>query len=154
MKRLIFSLLLLSLSLSLFSQGVPEEVAASAASKPAAIIASTSWTAAFADLAGLDTVPFIAPANLAHPPEYEITVTDVVKINGADYFLYAGYERMMQTLSNSIKKDEQEMLKVNTNNSIANVKEQAAAIALVMGTEEESIKRVQSYEQVVLYGIL
>lgn len=71
MKRLIYSLLLLSLSLSLFAQGVPEEVAASAASRPAAIIASTSWTAAFADLAGLDEVPFIAPANLAHPPEYE-----------------------------------------------------------------------------------
>lgn len=154
MKRLIYSLLLLSLSLSLFAQGVPEEVAASAASRPAAIIASTSWTAAFADLAGLDEVLFIAPANLAHPPEYEITVTDVVKINGADYFLYAGYERMMQTLSNSIKKDEQEMVKVNTNNSIATVKEQAAAIALVMGTEEESLKRVQSYEQVVLQGKL
>ena len=152
MKRLIFSLLLLSLSLSLFAQGIPEEVAASAASRPAAIIASTSWTAAFADLGGLDEVPFIAPANLSHPPEYEITVTDVVKINGADYFLYAGYERMMQTLSNSIRKDEQEMVKVNTDNSIKNVKEQAAAIASVMGTEAESLKRVQSYEQVVLEG--
>ena len=152
MKRLISLLVLLSLLVPLFAQGVPEDVAASAASRPAAIIASTSWTAAFADLAGLDDVPFIAPANLSHPPEYEITVTDVVKINCADYFLYAGYERMMQTLSTSIKKDAQEMVKINTNNSITNVKEQAAAIAAIMGTEEESRRRVQSYEQVVLEG--
>ena len=59
---------------------------------------------------------------------------------------------MMQTLSTSIKKDAQEMVKINTNNSITNVKEQAAAIAAIMGTEEESRRRVQSYEQVVLEG--
>lgn len=154
MKKILSSLLLLIVLFPLLGQGVPEEVAASAASRPPAIIASTSWTAAFADLAGLDEVSYIAPANLAHPPEYEITVTDVVKISGSDYFLYAGYERMMQTLSTSLKKDAQEMIKINTNNSIANVKEQSAAVAKRLGTEEESLKRVQSYEQVVLEGKL
>ena len=57
MKRLISLLVLLSLLVPLFAQGVPEDVAASAASRHDAIIASTSWTAAFADLAGLDDVP-------------------------------------------------------------------------------------------------
>ena len=152
MKKLSIVTLLLIVSASLFAQGVPEDVAASAASRPAAIVASTSWTAAFADLGGLDDVPFIAPANLIHPPEYEIIVGDVLKINNADYFIYAGYERMMQSMGSSIKKDEASMIKINTNNSIENVREQASLIAAVMGTQAESTKRVAQYVQVVEDG--
>ncbi len=33
------------------------------------IVASTSWTAAFAFIAGADQVQIIAPASLQHPPE-------------------------------------------------------------------------------------
>ena len=152
MKKLSIVTLLLIVSASLFAQGVPEDVAASAASRPAAIVASTSWTAAFADLGGVDDVPFIAPANLIHPPEYEIIVSDVLKINNADYFIYAGYERMMQSMGSSIKKDEASMIKINTNNSIENVREQASLIAAVMGTQAESTKRVAQYVQVVEDG--
>ncbi len=130
-----------------FCQGVPEEVAASSASHPpASIVASTSWTAAFADLGGLDDVAFIAPpATLTHPPEYEITVSDVVKINHADYFIFAGYERMMQSMGTSIKKDEGTMLQITTTNDIENVKKQAATIASITGTEEKSETRLASY---------
>lgn len=152
MKNYSFIALLLVIGLSLFAQGVPEEVAASAASRPALIVASTSWTAAFADLAGLDDVPFIAPANLIHPPEYEIVVSDVLKINHADYFIYAGYERMMQSMGSSIKKEEASLLKINTNNSIENVSEQAGIIASLMGTQGESQKRVAQYRQTVKEG--
>ncbi len=131
--------------LNISAQGVPEEVAASSASHPASIVASTSWTAAFADLGGLDDVAFIAPATLTHPPEYEITVSDVVKINHADYFIFAGYERMMQSMGTSIKKDEGTMLQITTTNDIENVKKQAATIASITGTEEKSETRLASY---------
>jgi len=152
MKNYRFIALLLVIGVSLFAQGVPEEVAASAASRPALIVASTSWTAAFADLAGLDDVPFIAPANLIHPPEYEIVVSDVLKINHADYFIYAGYERMMQSMGSSIKKEAASLLKINTNNSIENVSEQAGIIASLMGTQDESQKRVAQYRQTIKAG--
>ena len=108
-------------------------------------MASTSWTAAFADLGGLDDVAFIAPANLTHPPEYEITVSDVVKINHADYFIFAGYERMMQSMGDSIKKEEGTMLQITTTNDIQNVQKQAEAIANITGTEEKSKERLASY---------
>ena len=36
------------------------------------VVASTSWAAAFADIAGADEVESIAPVNLRHPPEYEL----------------------------------------------------------------------------------
>lgn len=152
MKNYTFIALLLVICVSLFAQGVPEDVAASAASRPALIVASTSWTAAFADLAGLDDVPFIAPANLIHPPEYEIVISDVLKINHADYFIYAGYERMMQSMGSSIKKEEASLVKINTNNSIENVSEQAGIIASLMGTQGESQKRVAQYRQTVKEG--
>jgi len=117
MKKWSICFLLLIASVPLFAQAMPEQAAA-----PPAIVASTSWTAAFADIGGLDDVPFIAPANLIHPPEYEIIVSDVLKINNAQYFIYAGYERMMQSMGSSIKKNEASLVKINTNNSIENVR--------------------------------
>ena len=149
MKKCSFIVLLLICTVSLFAQGIPEEAAAS---RPAAIVASTSWTAAFADLAGLDDVPFIAPANLIHPPEYEIVVSDVLKINHADYFIYAGYERMMQNMGSSIKKEEASLIQITTNNSIENVQQMATLIASLLGTEAESKKRVDRYIQTVTEG--
>jgi ABC-type Zn uptake system ZnuABC Zn-binding protein ZnuA len=125
MRKHLFSLTIMLLAvLSISAQGVTEEVAASNASHPTSIVASTSWTAAFADLGGLDDVAFIAPASLTHPPEYEITVSDVVKINHADYFIYAGYERMMQSMGDSIKKEAGTMIQITTTNDIHNVQKQ------------------------------
>lgn len=147
MKKLSIGIVLLIASVSLFAQAMPEQTA-----DPVAIIASTSWTAAFADLGGLDDVPFIAPANLIHPPEYEIIVSDVLKINNARYFIYAGYERMMQSMGSSIKKDGASLVKINTNNSIENVKQQAQLIASLTGTQKESDRRVEQYVQVVEKG--
>lgn len=151
-KHLATVCILLILSLPLFARGIPEDVAKSSASHPASVIASTSWTAAFADLGGLDDVAHIAPANLIHPPEYEITVSDVVKINYADFFIYAGYERMMQSMGNSIKKEADAMIQINTNNSVENVIEQAQKIAHLMGTEDKSAPRLSSYVQTVERG--
>jgi len=85
MKKLLTVLSLLLLCATLFAEGAPEQLSMSSASRTVSVIASTSWTAAFADLGGADMVEVIAPASLIHPPEYEITVSDVVKIDKADY---------------------------------------------------------------------
>ena len=147
-KHLPFCLILLALAVPLSGQGTTEKATESKTS----VVASTSWTAAFADLGGLDDVAHIAPANLIHPPEYEITVSDVIQINRADYFIYAGYERMMQSMGDSIKKDSDSMIQIHTNNSVENVKAQALKIAQIMGTEEKSAPRVARYEEAVKTG--
>jgi hypothetical protein len=116
------------------------------------VIASTSWTAAFADLAGMDGVVAIAPPSLVHPPEYEITVKDVQKIAEAQYFVYAGYELMMKSMGDAIGGDSTEMIKINTDNSIATVEAETAKIAAIAGTEEESAARVSRYVQTVTDG--
>lgn len=111
-------------------------------------IASTSWTAAFADLAGVDNVSAIAPANLKHPPEYEITVSDIQKIMQSDFFIYAGFERMMRTLGSSVQKSsaqKPEMIQISLNNSIETVRESTRKIAEIAGTQKENEKRLEEY---------
>lgn len=111
------------------------------------VLASTSWTAAFADIAGADNVETIAPATLRHPPEYEVTVSDIQKINKSDFFVYAGFERMMQTLGTAVGNTR--MIQIANDNSIATVTSETSKIARLLGTEEEHEKRLASYVKAI-----
>ncbi|MBR1640223.1 MAG: ABC transporter substrate-binding protein [Treponema sp.] len=120
------------------------------------ITASTSWSAAFADIAGVDEVTAIAPANLRHPPEYEITVSDIVKIQDSDIFIFAGFERMMQTLGTALSSDfegaKPQQVKISLDNSIATVTSESRKIAAITRTEAENEKRLAEYIKAVEEG--
>ncbi|MDY4610014.1 MAG: ABC transporter substrate-binding protein [Sphaerochaetaceae bacterium] len=115
-------------------------------------VASTSWTAAFAELAGLDDVVTIAPASLRHPPEYEIKASDIANLMTADLFVYAGYERMMSTIQESVRLPQEKQVKITTANNIDNVRVQTAAIAGLAGTQEANANRVEAYAAVIEAG--
>ena len=119
---------------------------------PKKIVASTSWAAAFADIAGADEVESIAPVNLRHPPEYEITVSDVQKISDSDIFIYAGFERMMKTLGKKVQ-NQGVSVQVTLDNSLATVKESTLKIAQALGTEEIQKVRFAEYEKLVKDGL-
>jgi hypothetical protein len=114
------------------------------------IVASTSWTAAFADIAGADKVEIIAPANLRHPPEYEITVDDIVKIQNSQFFIFAGFERMMKTLGDAV--GETQMVKIRCDNSYQTVASEAGKIAELLGTKDECEKRLASDKETIEQG--
>lgn len=152
MKKMLTIISLLILSVVLFAEGAPEQLSMASASRTISVIASTSWTAAFADLGGADNVQIIAPASLIHPPEYEITISDVVKIDKADQFIYAGYERMMQSMGDAIGKTNTDLIKITTDNSIENVTKQAALIASALKSQYYSEDRVYDYVQTVENG--
>ena len=154
MKKLLTVLSLLILGVALFAEGAPEKLSMTSASRTVSVIASTSWTAAFADLGGADKVQVIAPASLIHPPEYEITVSDVLKIDKADYFIYAGYERMMKSMGDAIGKTNTDLIKINTDNSIENVKTQAALIASALKSQYYSEDRIYEYVETIENGKL
>ncbi|MGB4408514.1 MAG: zinc ABC transporter substrate-binding protein [Sphaerochaeta sp.] len=154
MKKLLTVLTLSILSVALYAAGAPEQLSMTSVSRDVSVIASTSWTAAFADLGGAEKVQIIAPASLIHPPEYEITVSDVVKIGKADYFIYAGYERMMKSMGDAIGKTNTNLIQITTDNSIENVKKQAALIASELKSGYSSEDRVQDYIQTVESGKL
>lgn len=131
MKKLLFTLIFITLSFSLF------------ANEKTNVVASTSWTAAFADLAGVDNVSSIAPASLRHPPEYEVTVSDIQQIHNSTFFIYAGFERMMKTLGDSVGNTQ--MVKITCDNSIETVLQSTKIISDLLGTQKESKKRVAKY---------
>lgn len=135
------------------------ESAAAAGSKAAAqpspssapaVLASNTWTAAFAELAGLDDVDALAPANLTHPPEYELTVSDIKKVSKAQYLICAGYERMMATIASS--GGAVELVKITTQNDLATVMASVNQIAAVTGTEGASAPRLKAYAAAIEEG--
>jgi acetolactate synthase small subunit len=144
MKKII--LLLISLTLitsSLFAQGVREK------EELPVYTASTAWTVGFAQLGGLDDIKNIAPADLNHPPEYEILPQDINAIVNSKLFIYAGYEVMMETLSKTlISKDK--LIKIITSNNLENVKKVAKQISEVADTQEISNQRVAEYEKMII----
>lgn len=148
MKRFSTILLVLALVSFAFAGGSKESVSSDESFQ--VVVASTSWTAAFADLAGVDGVSSIAPASLRHPPEYEVTVSDIEKIHNADFFIYAGFERMMKTLGDAVGKAE--MIQIVCDNSIETVKKSAAAIAEKTGSQKECGARVAEYIKVIEDG--
>lgn len=118
---------------------------------PKKVVASTSWAAAFADIAGADEVESIAPVNLRHPPEYEITVSDVQKISDSEVFIFAGFERMMKTLGTKFA-NKGVSVQVTLDNSLATVKASTLKIAEVLGTEDIQKVRFAEYEKLVKDG--
>ena len=118
---------------------------------PKKVVASTSWAAAFADIAGADEVESIAPVDLRHPPEYEITVSDVQKISESEVFIYAGFERMMKTLGSKVA-NKGTSVQVTLDNSLATVKTSTLLIAKALGTEDIQKVRFAEYEELVKEG--
>lgn len=148
MKKLLSFLIVLFLAISVFAYGKKDNI--STVNKEQIVLASTSWTAAFADLAGVDNVKSIAPTSLRHPPEYEVTVSDIEKISSSNIFIYAGFERMMKTLGDAVGNTI--MLKIKCDNSIETVEESAGVISAVTGTQEESVIRVTKYIKAIEKG--
>ena len=59
------------------------------------VIATNGWTAAFAKLAGVEDPEVLAPYEMKHPPEYELSLAELRRVAQADYIVFAGYEAMM-----------------------------------------------------------
>lgn len=56
------------------------------------VVATTSWVAAFAQMAGATDITVIAPSNLQHPPDYDPKASDLAAVADADFILLAGFE--------------------------------------------------------------
>jgi len=112
-------------------------------------VASTSWVAAIAELAGIDDVVCIAPANLKHPPEYEITAEDMVKVIKADLVMTAGYERMMSTINAAAEVDPAKIVKVKTTNTLANLTNMVNMLSEIAGTQAVAAERFGAYTQMI-----
>ncbi len=64
----------------------------SAAKAGPKVVASTTWVGALAKAAGATDVTVIAPASVAHPPDYEPKPSDLASVASADYVLFAEFD--------------------------------------------------------------
>lgn len=101
---------------------------------PLRVVASTSWTAAFAKAAGATDIVTIAPLELKHPPEYEIKPSDLAAVAGAQFLVHSGYERFAKRLAETAGIDGLTIVQVYTDNIPATFKSEARKLAVLFGT--------------------
>ena len=147
---LVFILVFSFVCSSVFAQGVKESASSTNSVSSTSYVASTSWVAAIAELAGIDDVITIAPANLKHPPEYEITPDDMVNVINAKLFMHAGYEKMMNTISNAAGLDKDKIVKVKTTNTLENLSNMVSMLSERAGTQEKAQERFSEYEKMIV----
>lgn len=103
--------------------------------KAATVLASTSWTAAIARAAGAAEVSTIAPADIRHPPEYELKPSDLLKAKDADVIVYAGYEKFAQRLAETASANGRASLRLVTDNRPESLVAESAKLAVLLGTK-------------------
>jgi hypothetical protein len=105
------------------------------ASTEKVVVASTSWVAAIARAAGAENVRVLAPADLRHPPEYELKPSDLRAAADAGLILYAGWEMFAERLVETAGSAGVEVMIVNTSNDPEILYAEAGKIAALLGTE-------------------
>ncbi|MDR2499923.1 MAG: metal ABC transporter substrate-binding protein [Treponema sp.] len=97
------------------------------------VAASTSWVAAIARAGGARDIRVLAPADLRHPPEYELKPSDLTAVSQAGLVIYAGWERFAQKLAETATA---RTLIVSTENTPEALKAEARRVAELLGTLE------------------
>jgi hypothetical protein len=100
------------------------------------VVASTSWTAAFARAAGAEDPAVLAPYDMTHPPEYELRPSDLRTITQADVVIYAGYETMVERLLEVAGNANATAVRIATVHSAEAIAASVRSIAEALGTVE------------------
>ncbi|OQY31606.1 MAG: hypothetical protein B6241_13590 [Spirochaetaceae bacterium 4572_59] len=108
------------------------------------VIATTGWTASFAQLAGVENLEVLAPYEMKHPPEYELSLSELQKVAKADYIVFAGYEAMMTRIKEALGSDSSvQLIQIKTINSYPLISESVMKIAAALGTEDKALSNLK-----------
>jgi zinc transport system substrate-binding protein len=110
------------------------------------VIATNSWTAAFAAAAGATDITTLAPSSLRHPAEYELKPSDVASLQGADLIIYTGFE-VMAKLSEAAGSQAIRMLQIGADYSLPTMRASILAIADLLGTGPKAKESVAALEE-------
>ncbi len=67
------------------------------------VVASTTWVASIAKLAGATDIKVIVPSDVASPADYEPTAADLEKLKGAEWVIFEGTEKVAKAMADSAK---------------------------------------------------
>ncbi len=113
----------------------------------ARVIATNSWTAAFAAAAGATDITTLAPSDLRHPAEYELKPSDVAALQGAGLIIDTGFEVMAKKLAEAAGSQDIRMLKIGADYSLPTMRASILAIADLLGTGQKAKQSVAALEE-------
>ena len=142
MKFILFSLLF---CLSMVSCG-PKKV------NSTTIVATTSWTAAYAMVAGATDISVLAPYEMVHPSEYELRPGDISRLNSSILIVYAGYEVIVSQLKTGLNLPDGKMVKIATSYNYEEIEKSVLQIAAKLGTEQIAIENLKEIKDLLLKG--
>ncbi len=108
------------------------------------VVATNSWTAAFARSAGAKNVVVLAPFNMEHPSEYELRPSDIALIMHAKVIIFAGYETMVKRLQTGMELKKEVLLKIDTDYNMSTIEKSVMEIAQRLGTEKVALQNLDS----------
>jgi len=111
------------------------------------IVATNSWTAAFAAAAGATDIVTLAPSDLRHPAEYELKPSDVAELQDAGLILSTGFEVMAKKLADAAGSQKIRLLQIDADYSLATMRASIMAIADVTGTQARARASIASLER-------
>lgn len=111
------------------------------------VVASTSLTGAIAKAAGAQEVRVLTPVDASHPPEYDLKPTDLLKLEGANVVVYAGYERMVSKLVETSRNKQILVIQIDTETSPEKLISQVHKVAIALKTEREATVWENSFRQ-------
>ncbi len=102
------------------------------------VVATNTWTAAFAAAAGARDIVTLAPGDLRHPAEYELKPSDVALLKGARLVVYTGFEVMAKRLAETAGGRRIRLVKIDADYSLNTLSTSIMAIADILGTQDQA----------------
>ena len=116
------------------------------------VVATNSWTAAYAKAAGAKNVVVLASFEMAHPAEYELRPSDIPVIVRARVIIFAGYETMVNRLQTGMNLNPDVLLKIETDYNMASIEKSVMDIAQRLGTEKIALQNLDSIRHLLSTG--
>jgi hypothetical protein len=116
------------------------------------VVATNSWTAAYARAAGAKNIVTLAPLEMTHPSEYELRAVDVPIVMHAKLIVFAGYETMVNRLQSSMELKPEQLLKIETDYDMITLERSVMVIAKQLGTEKTALQNLDSIRHLLQEG--
>ncbi len=119
---------------------------AQATQKSIRVVATNSWTEAFAVAAGAKDIVTLTPGGLRHPAEYELKPSDVAQLKGARLILTTGFEVMAKRLAEAAGSRKIRVLRIDADYSLETMRASILAIADILGTQDQARASIADLE--------
>ena len=113
------------------------------------VVATSSWSAAYARAAGAEKVVTLAPFDMVHPSEYELRPGDIPTLRDAGLIVYAGYEIVTERLRKGLDLPAEKLMQIDTDYNYESMEKSILKIAVRLGTEDVAHKNLLEIRRIL-----